>query len=410
MGDPTSRPLEIGMAPAAARRRRPPRRVVVVVAAAVTLVTVAHLAGGWYMSSQLGEAALDAAALRASFARHDFTIPVLWVSPSADAITLEVVAGRRDLLTEGVWGIRGAGGGFGQVGRIRAAETDTVTRDYRQLSGPPLVAGELVEWVGDSFPPDPAVLGLDYQNVSFPGPLGDYPAWFIPGVSADWAILVHGKALARQDTMELLAPIHRAGLPMLVSTYRNASGAPRDSSGVFKYGVIEWRDLEAAVRYALGHGARSVVLAGRSAGGAVVASFLERSPLASSVKAVILDAPMLDFSATVDCAASRTSVLGVPVPPTVRIIGKWMAALRYGFKWSDMDYLSGDSRLAAPVLLFQGTADGTVPQATSDRLAKDRPDLVTYVLTKGADHLDSWNVDPPRYEHFVEAFLRARGA
>ena len=60
----------------------------------------------------------------------------------------------------------------------------------------------------------------------------------------------------------------------------------------------------------------------------------------------------------------------------------------------------------APILLFHGTADATVPVATSDALAAARPDLVkTYERVPGAGHVRSWNLAPVRYEQDVRAFL-----
>jgi len=66
-------------------------------------------------------------------------------------------------------------------------------------------------------------------------------------------------------------------------SYRNDAGAPQDPSGMLRYGLTEWQDLAATVRYAIGHGARQLLLVGYSMGGAIVASFLERSPLGARV-------------------------------------------------------------------------------------------------------------------------------
>jgi pimeloyl-ACP methyl ester carboxylesterase len=64
----------------------------------------------------------------------------------------------------------------------------------------------------------------------------------------------------------------------------------------------------------------------------------------------------------------------------------------------------GAARLQLPILLFQGTADQKVPAATSDELARLAHD-VTYVRVAGADHLDSWNLDPAHYNRAVQAFV-----
>src|SRR5579862_1527472 len=379
----------------------------------VLLAATFYLGGGWYFSGELAKSTFDAAAHRAAASTHSYTILVAGTQGSATrgaAITLNVPPGSDELVTEGTWGVLAPDGGFGQIGHILARTSSTIKRQFSQLSGPAIYAGEKLELVNDSFPEDPTrALGIPFQNVTYPGPLGAYPAWFIAGPAPDWAVLVHGDALHRQDEMEMLAPIHRAGLPMLVITYRNDPGAPPAPDGLVRYGQTEWQDLQAAVEYALAKGAHHVVLVGRSMGGGVVMSFLEHSALAGSVKAVILDSPMLDFSRTVDFGASqrRLPVIGLTIPSSIIAVAKWIEETRYGVDFSSLDYLAGDSKLRAQILLFHGSADKTVPEATSDQLARDRSDLVTYVVTPGAGHLDSWNLNPLRYEAYVEAFATA---
>ncbi|HET7465417.1 MAG TPA: alpha/beta fold hydrolase [Candidatus Dormibacteraeota bacterium] len=384
------------------------------VAVVALLVAAVYAGGGWYLSGLIGDR-LSASARLQAFDAHSYVLRVAELdasgNPLTGRITLQVPAGQREVVTDGVWGVRAPDGGFGQIGRITARSSDQVTREFHQLTGPPIRAGEKLELVNDSFPEDPtAALGIPYTNVSYQGPLGSYPAWFIAGTQPDWAILVHGDAMHRQDTLEVMGPIFKAGLPMLVITYRNDPGAPAAPDGLLREGATEWQDLQAAVSYALDHGAHNVVLVGRSMGGAVVLSFLERSELANRVRAVILDAPMSSFSKAIDYAAAHFQLpLGLTVPRSLVAWTKWIASERYGVNWAAIDYQAQDSRLKAPILLFQGGADELVPQSMSDQLAADRPDLITYVVTPGAGHLDSWNLDPDRYERYVEDFIAEHG-
>ncbi len=384
----------------------------------LALLLAAFFAGGaWYFSSRLDATALDAAAKRTASTLEEHTFPIRVMSvdrsdSSLAGITLKVPAKPDVLLTDGTWGLEGPDGGFGQITAIEHGGGGLISREYRHLSGPPIVAGENVRLVHPAFPEDPAAgLGISNQNVEYQGPLGSYPAWFIPGTAPNWAILVHGNSLRRGDMMRFIAPIHRAGLPMLVITYRNDPTAPADPSGKLRYGLAEWQDLEAAVGFARSHGARHVVLVGVSMGGGIVLSFLYRSALAADVSGVVLDSPMLDFSRTVDFGASHETlpVIGLPVPGPLVSMAKWISGWRFGVDWGAVNYLARDSELRAPILLFQGTADQTVPPATSAELAADRPDLVTYVVTPGAGHVDSWNLNPSRHEQLVQDFTLAHG-
>ena len=57
-----------------------------------------------------------------------------------------------------------------------------------------------------------------------------------------------------------------------------------------------------------------------------------------------------------------------------------------------------------PRLVFHGSADRTVPVTISRDLAARRAN-VTLVEVPGADHVESWNVDPAAYERRLKDFL-----
>jgi alpha-beta hydrolase superfamily lysophospholipase len=384
-------------------RRRRRRWPIVVLAVLLVLAAVCYLGGGWYFSGRLYQQGLSGAAKRA--ARPTYNLSV--VAVTSGTVTLGVPADPGQLLTPGTWGLQWPTG-YGQVTTIVARGQGTVTRAFHQLTGAPLAAGARVALDNKAFPQDPRVgLGIGFRDVSYRGPLGSYPAWLVPGRRDTWAVLVHGNAMDRLDTIKIVPALHRLGLPVLMIAYRNDAGAPQDPSGMLRYGLSEWQDLAAAARYALGHGARRLLLVGYSMGGGIVASFLERSPLAARVAGAVLDSPMTDFGRAVDHGASRQTLplVGLPLPQSLTDVAKWIASWRYGVDWRSLDYLRGAAKLQAPILLFQGTADTKVPAATSDQLARLAGD-VTYVRVAGADHLDSWNLDPAGYDRAVQAFVQ----
>jgi alpha-beta hydrolase superfamily lysophospholipase len=384
------------------QRRRRRRWPLLVLAVLLVPAVVFYLAGGWYFSGRLYQQGLSGAAKRAARPSYDLSV----VAVTQGTVTLGVPTDPGQLLTPGTWGLQWPTG-YGQVTTIVARGQGTVTRSFRHLTGSRLVAGVRAALDNKAFPHDPRVgLGIGFHDVAYQGPLGSYPAWLVPGATDTWAVLVHGNALDRLDTIKIVPALHRLGLPVLMISYRNDAGAPPDPSGMLRYGQTEWQDLAAAVQYALGHGARRLLLVGYSMGGAVVVSFLQRSPLAARVAGVVLDAPMLDFSRSVDLGASRQTLplVGLPLPQSLTDVAKWIASWRYDVDWGSLNYLRGAGKLQAPILLFHGTADTRVPVATSDQLAHLAGD-VTYVRVAGADHLDSWNLDPARYDRAVQAFV-----
>jgi pimeloyl-ACP methyl ester carboxylesterase len=368
----------------------------------LALVVVFYAGGGLYFSNVIDERALDGASLRTTL-DPDYDLVVRDVAGTA--ITIEPDGDPGSLAQDGVFGLRWEGG-YGQVRDVLGRDGDAVTRRFLLISGGPPGDGtpaqlEVRAW------PDPESAGLASQDVVVNGPLGAYPAWFVPGDLATWAIVVHGNSMSRLDGLRMVPITVDAGYPTLVPTYRNDVGAPEDPSGKLRYGLTEWRDLEAAVRYALDHGAEDVVLAGYSMGGGVVMAFLQRSTLRDEVRAVILDAPMLDFSATVDDNASREEIApGVPLPSSLTAAAKQIAAWRFDVEWDRLDYLAGGAtRYDVPFLVIHGTADTTVPIATSEEFADLRPDLVTLVPCPEAEHIACWNLDPEAYASTVTSFL-----
>jgi pimeloyl-ACP methyl ester carboxylesterase len=228
----------------------------------------------------------------------------------------------------------------------------------------------------------------------------------VPGDRKTWIVVVHGNSMSRLDDVRFLPSLQAAGYPTLSITYRNDAGAPEDPSGLLRYGLTEWKDLEAGVDHAIGRGSAGVVLMGISMGAGVIAAFLERSDLAREVRALVLDAPMLDFSRTIDDNASRERlpVIGTPLTPGLTATAKLIARLRWGVEWGDLDYLDHPRMFSIPMLVFHGTRDEMVPIATSDELKRLIPQ-VQLVRCPGAGHIECWNLDPKAYESKMISFL-----
>jgi hypothetical protein len=227
------------------------------------------------------------------------------------------------------------------------------------------------------------------------------PAWLVPARSHTWAIVVHGINSTRQTGLRVVPALHRAGLPTLLISYREDLGAPPSPDGFHHLGLTEWRDLGAAARYALGHGARRLVLIGYSMGGAIVAQFMQRSPLAPRVAGLMLDAPVLDWKDVLSFNATRMGFPSLVAQPL-----EWAIGARIDADWDSLDALQHPQDFQLPILLFHGTEDDTVPIADSDDFAALLPHRVTYFRVPRAGHTEAWNVDPALYERRLSEFLR----
>jgi alpha-beta hydrolase superfamily lysophospholipase len=374
---------------------------------ALTVVIVLAIAffggGGWYFADQIRSGALKVEPAGPVRAYDDVRV----VGLSAGQVQLRAIGDQPSLTMPGLYGIAWPGG-TGHLGASVTVSGGVVTRPLTVASGSPPAVGQAAVLDRAYFLGDPrTALGIPVQDVVVRWPLGPLPAWYFPGRGSTFVIGVHGQNGSRNDLLRIVDIVHRMGFPALDITYRNDLGVPRDPSGYLGYGQTEWRDLQAAVQWAQAHGAQHIILAGQSMGGAVVAAFLEHSPLAGKVTRVVFDAPMLDLQAVVDYGASQRSlpVLGRGVPAPLVWTAEQIAAIRFGINWPATDYLDNTAWLTVPALAIHGGDDTKVPISISARLKELKPALVTFAPFPGAGHLESWNIDRARYTTLLESFL-----
>jgi uncharacterized protein len=331
----------------------------------------------------------------------------------------DLVLSGSDAARPGWWGVRWDGG-YARVGppvSTRLADATGAADDVRVRRPIEFLRGEVTVGAEALFDPwsvpadDPGALGVPVEEVSIDGPIGPLPAWrFTPGTGAapardtsdTWAVLVHGRSGSRVETLRIAGPCLAAGLPSLAISYRNDPDAPASPDGRSHLGATEWMDVEAAVGWALANGAEDVVLVGLSMGGACVAELLRRSRLAPRVRAVVLEAPVLDWGPVLRRAAAErglpTAVLPLLLPPTMALAG---ARTRIDFR----SLGSFDGIEDVPVLLVHGDADTTVPIELADALAVTASEVVTYLRVADAGHLRAWNLAREEVESAITGFL-----
>jgi hypothetical protein len=369
----------------------------------VAFLFVFYLGGGWYFSGKIHAGGLTPQAPERNF---DVTIERL------DGETV-VLSGDDDAITDPgdyalVWD-----GGFARIGDVESIDDGGVRRPFAPVEGTPPMSPDEVDLDAWYYPTDPGDAGLEFTDVTFQSPIGELDGWYVPASDAPtetWAIHVHGWRVDEREAIRPLGVFKGVGMDSLVIQYRNDVDAPADPSGLYRFGRTEWQDVEGAVRYALDHGATRIVLVGYSTGGAAEMAFLEQSGLAGSVVGVVFDAPNLDFGRVVKDEAGDTSLIpGLPfkVPNSLTAVAMFITDIRYDVGWEEIDYVSRTDALKVPTLVFHGDMDETVPLSVSQDLAANHPDLVTLVVTPGADHVRSWNVDIDGYESRLGAFLES---
>lgn len=307
---------------------------------------------------------------------------------------------------QGVWGLAYPDG-YGRVSDPVDTDADGVRRPFELVSGRPPQGGVEAHLDAAAYPPDPTTLGLPFEPLTYDAPLGPTPAWLFTDEgagrrSATWAIHVHGRSTRYHESFRTIPALAAAGLPSLAISYRNDPDGPRVADGRSRLGATEWHDVEAAVRFALAEGARDVVLVGYSMGGMLAMVCAARSIVRSRLRALVLDAPVLDWTPVMRRAALERGlppvVVPLLVPPAMAL-----ASRLGGFDWDAIRH--DPAALTLPTLLVHGDVDPIVPVELADVLADARPELVTYLRVAGAGHVRAWNHDPDGYETTLRAFL-----
>lgn len=323
--------------------------------------------------------------------------PELVLSSTDVAVTL-----RRSRLAAqpGTWGLRWAGG-LARIGCIQGSTAGAVVREVLGGQVPPTGTRAVID--AGPFDPDPGARGLRFTHETVITPLGPAPAWLVPAPGPDWVVLVHGRGGARRESLRILPALHRAGHPTLTITYRNDLDAPASPDGRYHLGDTEWEDLQAAVGFVRSCGARRIALYGWSMGAAIIGAYLDRSPDAADVAAVVWDSPLVDWRATL-----RQQARNRRLPARLGGAAALVTRRRIGIDFARFDLLANPPAVRPPTLVMHSAADTVVPAAPSRALAAAAPGIdwsMRYLEVDDVEHTGAWNADPRRYERAVTGFL-----
>ncbi|MEV5982385.1 alpha/beta fold hydrolase [Streptomyces sp. NPDC052114] len=359
-----------------------------------------------------GVAALGAAAVAAGRFASDAALkaPAGRPLPTEPRLTVHATAAGQVTLTRafaslrpGTYGLSGNGTHaiVGPVLESAPHEADTVVRRLESVTHGSLEPGARAWLTPQVYIGDPhAALGIDHADVDIPGELGALPAWFVPGARDTWVIAVHGLGTTREHPMVVMDFLRRLQVPVLSLAYRGDLGAPRSPDGLGHLGETEWRDLDAAIRYAVRYGAERVVLHGWSTGAAMCLHAAAHSALRERVSGLVLDSPVLSWETTLRALAAARRTPGPLLPLAVRA-----AQGRTGLRGDRILEAADPAVLKVPTLLVHGPDDVVAPWDLSRRLAEQRPELVTLHTVEDAPHGAMWNADPAGYEEALRRFL-----
>ncbi|MBT2596918.1 alpha/beta fold hydrolase [Arthrobacter sp. ISL-72] len=325
-----------------------------------------------------------------------------------------ILAANEDTTVEGVYGLFFDGGrGHARIGRIvsYSPAERTVLREVQAVYSGDLTTARRGYWSGSAYP-DAASFGLSAEDVQIDVDGGTAPAWLVPGPGPSdiWAIMVHGRGASRLECLRALRPAHELGMTSLIISYRNDGLAPSAPDGRYGLGSTEWRDVEAAISFAVANGANEVVLFGWSMGGAISLQTADLSRHHNLIRAMVLDAPVVDWVNVlahhaelhrIPSAVGRYGQLMMGHP-----LGRRLTGLAAPVDLKSMDWVARAVELRTPTLILHSVDDEYVPYGPSASIAEKNPEMVTFEPFQNARHTKEWNVDPERWERLVTAWLR----
>lgn len=312
------------------------------------------------------------------------------------------------------------GTGHACVGPVVAnnSEAGTVTRVVERADAGDLRRATAGIWSAYVFS-NPDQLGLPYSDVDIPVEGGVAPAWrFDPAEAAvkqnPWAIHIHGMGGKRAGALRGVPVAVRCGYTSLVVSFRNDGEAPPSADGRYTLGQSEWRDVEAAVQYAVANGATEIVLFGWSLGGAIALRLADLSAHSDLIVGLILDAPVMEWTTTLTENASASGL-----PRSIATLGLRMlqspimgfvTGLQDPISFEDMDWLKRVAEIRKPTLVLHGRGDHSTPFHVSRQIADLRPDVLQLVPFDVVGHSHEWNEDPERWESAVAGLLDSKRA
>lgn len=336
-------------------------------------------------------------------------IRVLNVDLAARTVTISANADTRIPGTYSLWFSRSTG--HARLGAIIAETATTVTRELLAVDFGEITAARTAR-IGGWVHLSPRDLRRPAHTVFLESDVGACPAWLLPATtvagSSRWVIQIHGRGAKRSETLRAVPVFHDQGYTALLVSWRNDGDAPSSPDGRYGLGGTEWQDVEAAISFAVNHGARNIVLMGWSMGGAIALQALDHSAFGAYLRGVVLESPVVDWLPTLE---QRGVELGLP-----RILSRIPLALLSGpahratgvakpIDFPALNWVRRADELTVPILLLHSADDGYVPITASRLLAARRPNLVTFHEWSRAGHTRLWNFDPERFTREIVEWL-----
>lgn len=269
-------------------------------------------------------------------------------------------------------------------------------------------------WSGHVFL-GPESLGLPFSETVVSGISGPCPAWLIPADDGGtWAIHIHGYNTGRVTALRGVPAAHTLGFTSLVVSFAGDGEGPTIPGAPSGLGTVEYRDVEAAIEYAVQHGARSIVLFGWSMGGLIALRVAERSAHRDLISGLVLIGPVTGWRWAIEAGAVDAGLPALLGRGVTAFLGTHLGArcvrARRAYPFREFDWTRGSAALAHRTLVLHSTGDTDIPVAASRTLAARGDGNVTLIEFEPIPHCMEWNAEPERFDTAIATWWQARTA
>lgn len=301
--------------------------------------------------------------------------------------------------------------GHAIVGAIVSQDKKQVERELLSFTGGRPTPTRHSQWEGNVFA-GPADIDPSYSDVMILVDGGRAPAWLIPPAGGTnrgdtWAIHVHGIRTTRINALRTVPAPRNLGYTSLVVSYRGDGEGPEVPQGASMLGLREWHDVDAAIEYAVTHGARSVILFGWSMGASAVLLAAERSQHANVIVGTVLVSPALEWRSTIRHGAHLAGVPRICGDFAMRALSnRWLSRIvgvPEPINFNDLDWTAGP-RMNIPCLIIHSRGDEKIPLELSRKAVSANPNFAELFESTEAMHAWEYNVGPEQFDAAVTAW------
>lgn len=234
--------------------------------------------------------------------------------------------------------------------------------------------------------------------------------WYFESTgSAKTIIMAHGykgyRLPLKEKTFDIIKSFKNKGYNVLTFDFRNSG---KSEGTVTSMGLYEIDDLLGAIEFAKYQGSKHIVLMGYSMGASTCILAAAENP--TDVDAVIADSPFSNLKEYLDEEMSAFSGLpSVPFNTTIQ----YSAKLFTGLDAADVSPRNEINKFSPkPILFIHGDNDQSISFKNSQELhniySKTAGNKSELWITKGSDHMQSYEKSPQEYMDKVYQFLNTK--